>query len=235
VIQVQEPLSVEELKTVYRGVAKRYDLQHAIVTAKADELGRRILVENSVKEGDSVLDCGCGTGATGILAARKAGPEGRIVMFDLSEAMLEVARRKVAQENLQDRVSFQTGDLVHLPFESDTFDVALSTYSLCPVYDPEKGALELYRVTKPGGKVGIAHSAEPLNPVVKWLADRIEGAVWRFPWLSMGCRAVNVLPALKEAGGQLVLSRYIGIPLWPFFVFIIEKPGKTTKQSHIWH
>jgi len=139
--------------------------------------------------------------------------------------MLAVARRKVAEARVQDRVDYKTGDMVHLPFDSGSFDVVLSSYSLCPLYDPKKGALELYRVTKPGGRLGIAHSTTPSNPAIKWLADRVEDWAWRFPWLSMGCRSVEVLSTLKAAGATILFARTIGIPLWPFLVFIAEKPA----------
>lgn len=218
-------LSIDQLKSVYGRLASRYDFQHAFITARADQRGRKLLVEKSVAGGNDVLDCGSGTGTTGIMAAKKVGPNGRVTLFDLSDAMLAVAREKVAREGLQDRVAFQTGDMVHLPFDADRFDVVLSTYSLCPLYDPEKGALELYRVTKPGGRIGVAHSAEPRNSITKWLADRVEDWAWHFPWLSMGCRSVSVLPALERAGGRVVFSKHIGVPLWPFFVFIVEKPA----------
>jgi len=218
-------LNIDQLKGIYARLAKRYDVQHALLTARSDQRGRQLLVDHAIREGDKNLDCGSGTGTTGILAAKKTGPRGRVTMFDLSDAMLAVARDKVAHEGLQDRVVFQTGDMVHLPFDDNTFDVVLSTYSLCPLYDPQQGALELYRVTKPGGKIGVAHSTEPHNPSVKWLADRVENWAWHFPWLSMGCRAVEVLPALEGAGGRVVFSKTIGVPLWPFFVFIIDKPA----------
>ena len=218
-------LSMEELRHVYGRIAKRYDFQHALITARADQRGRKLLVDKSVRQGDNVLDCGSGTGTTGILAAKKTGPQGRVTLFDLSDAMLTVAREKVTEAGLQDRVAFQTGDIVHLPFDTGQFDVVLSTYSMCPLYDPAEGALELYRVTKPGGKVGVAHSTEPKNATVKWLSDRVEDWAWRFPWLSMGCRSVEVLPALESAGGKVLFSRTIGIPLWPFFVFVVEKPA----------
>jgi demethylmenaquinone methyltransferase/2-methoxy-6-polyprenyl-1,4-benzoquinol methylase len=217
-------LGKEELKRVYEGVARRYDFQHALLTLKSDQRGRKLLVDKAVHPDDKILDCGSGTGSTGILAARKAGAGGQVTMFDLSDSMLAVAREKVIQEGLRDRVTFETGDIVQLPFADDSFDVVLSTYSLCPVYDPEKGALELFRVTRPGGRIAIAHSTEPRNSVVKWLADRIENQAWKFPWLSMGCRSVDVLPALTGAGGKVLFSRHIGVPLWPFFVFIVEKP-----------
>ena len=220
---MRKALSTEKLKGIYGHIAKRYDFQHALITFRADQKGRQILVENSVKEGDEVLDSGAGTGSTGILAARKVGTSGKVTLFDLSEDMLSVAREKVVRENLQERIAFQTGDIVHLPFDDNSFDVVFSTYSLCPLYDPVIGALELYRVTKPGGKIAVAHSAEPRNTVVKWLADRVEDIAWRFPWLSMGCRAVNVLSALENAGGNVLLLREIGVPLWPFLVFVVEK------------
>lgn len=218
-------LSMEDLKAVYRRVAKRYDWQHALLTARADQRGRKLLVENAVHDGDTVLDCGSGTGSTGMLAAKQVGAQGTVTLFDLSEAMLAVARHKVIHAGLLDRVKFQTGDMVHLPFPDNCFDVVLSTYSLCPLYDPAKGALELYRVTEPGGKIAIAHSTLPRNPLLKWLAERIEGWAWHFPWLSMGCRAVTVLPALEQAGGKVIFSRRIGVPLWPLLVCIVQKPA----------
>lgn len=221
---MREALSTEALKGIYRGIAARYEFQHSLITARADQKGRRILVDRCVHEGDRVLDSGCGTGITGFMAAERVGAAGRVTFFDLSDDMLAMARRKLARDGLQDRVEFHTGDMVHLPFEDDRFDVALSTYSLCPVYDPVAAALELYRVTRPGGVLGIGHSTEPKGTVTRQLADWVEDIAWRFPWLSMGCRAVDVLPALVEAGGRVVLSRRIGIPLWPFLVFVIEKP-----------
>lgn len=221
---MRKALSIEELKGVYGQLASRYDFQHGLITARADQRGRKLLVEKAVRAGDKVLDCGAGTGTSGILAAKKVGPNGRVTLFDLSDAMLAVAQKKVIQEGLEDRVTCQTGDMVHLPFDDNSFDVVLSTYSLCPLYDPEKGALELFRVAKPGGLIAVAHSTEPQNQFVKWLADRVEDWAWHFPWLSMGCRSVTVLPALEREGGRVVFSRNIGVPLWPFFVFIAEKP-----------
>jgi ubiquinone/menaquinone biosynthesis C-methylase UbiE len=222
---MREALSVEQLKSIYSRLAGRYDFQHSLVTARADHRARRILIDNSITEGLRVLDCGSGTGTMGIMAAKKLGSKGRVNLFDLSEAMLTMARKKVIKQGLQNRVTFQTGDMTHLPFPSNYFDVVLSTYSLCPLYDPERGALEMYRVTNQGGKIAIAHSAEPRSPVMKWAADRVEALVWRFPLLSMGCRPIRVLPTLKSEGGRVIFSKYIGVPLWPFFIFVVEKPA----------
>ena len=123
-----------------------------------------------------------------------------------------------------DQVSFQTGDLLSLPYTDNSFDTVLSSYSLCPLYDPAAGSLEMYRVTRPGGRLAVAHSTQPRQPLVKWLADRVEDIAWRFPWLSMGCRSVEVLPALELAGGHIIFRTTIGVPLWPFLIAVIEKP-----------
>jgi demethylmenaquinone methyltransferase / 2-methoxy-6-polyprenyl-1,4-benzoquinol methylase len=222
---VRAALGLGKLRGIYDSIAAHYDFEHALITARADQRGRKLLVDSAVHEGDTVLDCGCGTGTTALMAARKVGPKGKVALFDLSDGMLGVAQEKAAREGLADRLTFQTGDMVHLPFASDIFDVVLSTYSLCPLYDPKKGALELYRVTRPGGHIGVAHSTTPRNPAVKWLADKVENVAWRFPWLSMGCRAVTVLPALQAAGARVVFLKHIGVPLWPFLVFVVEKPS----------
>jgi ubiquinone/menaquinone biosynthesis C-methylase UbiE len=228
---VRQALDIDKLAGVYAHLARRYDWQHRLITAAADERGRRILVERAVRNGDQVLDAGAGTGATGLMAARKAGATGHVTLFDLSDDMLAVARDKAAREGLLDRLTLGTGDMVHLPFADESFDVVLSTYSLCPLYDPEAGARELYRVTRPGGKIGCAHSAEPRTTVGRWLADKVEDVAWRFPWLSMGCRAVHVLPALERAGGRVLFVRLIGVPLWPFVVFVVEKPRRSSAPS----
>lgn len=222
---MRKALSMEALTRVYGRIARRYDLQHALITGRSDQRGREILVEKSVRAGDNVLDCGAGTGSTGILAARAAGPSGNVTLFDLSEAMLTVAREKALREGLLDRLTFVTGDMVHLPFAEGRFDVVLSTYSLCPLYDPVAGALQMYRVVRPAGRIAVAHSTTPRNRVVKWLADGVEDIAWRFPWLSMGCRSVSVMQALVAAGAKITFSKRIGFPLWPFLVFIAEKPA----------
>lgn len=222
---MREALDKDILQTVYDRTARRYDLQHAIFTARSDERGRRMVVDEAVHQGDRVLDAGAGTGSTALLAAEKVGPSGKVVLLDLSEGMLSRARQKAEDRGLLDRLEFHTGDMLQLPFDEGSFDAVLSTYSACPLYDPVKGVLGLYRLVKPGGRLGLAHSAEPRQPFVRWLADRVEKVVWRFPMLSLGCRAVSVLPALRQAGARVVFDKLIGMPLWPFAVFVVERPA----------
>lgn len=221
---MREARGKSELRRIYDRVAERYDFQHAFFTARTDQRGREMLIDRTVSRGDTVLDCGAGTGTTGLLAARKVGADGRVVLLDMSEGMLRVAKEKVQREELSDRVAIIEGDMLNLPFEDNSFDVVLTTYSLCPIYDPVQGAMELYRVTRPGGRIGVAHSTSPLKPWVRWLSEKVEEIVWHFPSVSLGCRSVSVLPTLEQLGCRTVFKRQLGIPLWPFLVFVVEKP-----------
>ncbi|HET6347767.1 MAG TPA: methyltransferase domain-containing protein [Candidatus Krumholzibacteria bacterium] len=216
-------LDREKLNVIYDHVAARYDLQHSFLTANSDQRGRILLVERAVAAGDTVLDCGAGTGSTGLLAAERVGASGKVVLLDSSEGMLSIAREKASRTHLEDRVEFRTGDMLDLPFEDNRFDVVLSTYSMCPVYDPSKAAREAYRVTRPGGRIGVAHSTDPQRPWVKWMADRVESVVWHLPSVSLGCRSVAVLPTLEDLGCGIIFEKRIGVPLWPFLVFVAQK------------
>lgn len=219
-----EALSPKTVKTVYDRVAGWYDWQHAFFTLNSDQRGRKLVVERTVNEGDHVLDAGAGTGTTALIAAQTSGDQGAVTLYDLSDAMLEQARKKAQAKGLDGRLRYEQGDMTDLPFDDDQFDVGLSTYSMCPLYDPAEAARELYRVVKPGGRLGVAHSTEPQNPVMRTLADLAEKVYWKLPELSLGCRPVDVLPALKDAGGHVVFKKRLGVPLWPFLVFVVEKP-----------
>lgn len=220
----KEPLDVDRLRSVYDSVADRYDLQHRLSTAGTDQRGRELVVDHAVGEGDRVLDAGAGTGSTALLAARRVGPEGHVTLFDLSERMLARAAEKLEREGLLDRATFVTGDVLNLPFREGRFDCVLSTYSACPLYDPREGVLEMYRVLRPDGRLGVAHSTEPSNGVVRWVAHRLEDGYWHLPSVSLGCRPISVLPALRDAGAVERFSTTLGVPLWPFLVFVVEKP-----------
>ena len=212
------------VKSLYDRKSKRYDAQHALVTLKTDDAGRSLVVEHGVRPGDRVLDAGGGTGSTAIRAAHKVGPTGHVVVLDLSRGILDQAERKATDAGVAHRMEFVEGDMLALPFAAESFDAVLSTYSACPLYDPAAGVLELYRVLRRGGRLAVAHSVAPANKLVRTLATAIESIVWRIPSLSMGCRPVVTLPALQQAGAELLVQKRFGVPLWPFVFYVVGKP-----------
>ncbi len=217
-------LDTTTLLNTYRKKAKRYDFYHGFVTMGSDQKGRKLLIENSVFPGNKVLDAGGGTGTTALMAAVRAGASGHVTLLDLSGYMIEIGKKKAEAEGIRN-VDFIEGDMYHIPFGDEHFDVVLSTYSTCPLGDPEKGTLEMYRTLKKGGLIGVAHSTEPNNKLMRWIARKFEKFIWHFPSISLGCRAVEVLPALEKAGAEKIFDKKIGVPLYPFRILVFKKPS----------
>ncbi len=95
-----------------------------------------------------VLDAGSGTGNAALAAAR-SGAE--VAAFDLTPSLLALARRRAAAEGL--RIEWREGDLLHVPWEDDAFDVTLSVFAAFLTDDPARCLTELIRVTRPGGQL----------------------------------------------------------------------------------
>jgi SAM-dependent methyltransferase len=87
-----------------------------------------------ITAGDDVVDIGCGTGLTTREAARAAAP-GRVVGVDVSERMLERARKLTAYEGL-DNVRYELGDAQVVRFDPAGFDVAISRFGTMFFSDP---------------------------------------------------------------------------------------------------
>lgn len=102
---------------------------------------------------ERVLDVACGSGNGAIAAARRAW--GNTVGSDFVPALLERGRERAAAERLQ--IEFVEADAQNLPFEDASFDVTISIFGAMFAPDQERTAAELLRVTKPGGRIGMAN------------------------------------------------------------------------------
>ena len=100
--------------------------------------------------GDVVVDQGSGAGFDSLLAAQMVGPDGAVIGVDMTEAMLDKARRN-AESVGAGNVAFRKGYLEELPIEDATADVVISNgvVNLCP--DKPAVLAETWRVLKPGG------------------------------------------------------------------------------------
>lgn len=119
-----------------------------LVYRDAEELAEAL----QILPGERVLDVACGSGNGAIAAARRAW--GNTTGADFVPALLERARERAAAERLE--VEFVEADAQKLPFEEASFDVTMSIFGVMFAPDQEKAAAELLRVTKPGGRIGVA-------------------------------------------------------------------------------
>jgi len=101
-----------------------------------------------------VLDAGTGPGTLVRELARRL-PGLQVYGIDLSEDMIGLARAHARREQLEERVHFESGDVAHLPYPDQSFDVVVSTISLHHWSELAQPLRELYRVLRPGGRVWI--------------------------------------------------------------------------------
>jgi ubiquinone/menaquinone biosynthesis C-methylase UbiE len=103
------------------------------------------------RAGEDVLDAGTGTGEVAIRAARTGA---RVTAIDISEPMLEKARRSA--DELGVPVQFDLGNVEYLPYDDASFDVVASNFGLVFAPDHANVAAELARVIRPGGRLGFS-------------------------------------------------------------------------------
>ncbi|MFC7723719.1 methyltransferase domain-containing protein [Nocardioides sp. GCM10028917] len=100
---------------------------------------------------DRVLDVATGTGHVALAAARRSAES---VGIDYVPELLEIARRRAEAEDLV--VELAEADAEHLPYEDASFDVVMSAIGVMFAADHDAAARELVRVTRSGGRIGIA-------------------------------------------------------------------------------
>jgi len=109
----------------------------------------------AIKEGETVLDLGSGSGTDSFIAALKTGKSGQVWGVDMTDEQLEKAER-LRQEAGFENVSFQKGYIEQLPFAGQSVDVVISNGVINLCSDKEKVFNEISRVLKPNGRLAIA-------------------------------------------------------------------------------
>ncbi|MGJ0431257.1 methyltransferase domain-containing protein [Methylobacter sp.] len=108
-----------------------------------------------IKQGDTVLDLGCGPGVDAIELGKLVSPDGLVIGVDYDDAMLAEALEQVETLKMSRIVGFQQGDAGSLAFADNYFDSCRSERLFMHLNNPEQVIGEVRRVTKPGGSVVI--------------------------------------------------------------------------------
>jgi SAM-dependent methyltransferase len=135
--------------------------------------------------GARLLEIGCGCGAVSRWLAEQTRRANPITGVDRNRFLLSEAAVLRDSAGLSDDITFEEGDAHHLPFDDASFDATVAV-TLLEEVDADRALAELVRVTRPGGRVGVAVRALDIEPIV--------GADLPAPVLE------RAIPILKSAG-----------------------------------
>jgi demethylmenaquinone methyltransferase/2-methoxy-6-polyprenyl-1,4-benzoquinol methylase len=165
------PQSTEEERAYYRFNKKAWSIfapYYDFVTRPFRRLRDRVTDLAQIGPTMRVLDVATGTGEQAFSFATRAA---EVVGIDLSDAMLDIARRK----NQLPNITFQRADAVALPFSDESFDVACISFALheMPRSIRHRALREMTRVVRPGGRIVVVDWGLPKRRFSSWLVSHL--------------------------------------------------------------
>ncbi len=165
-----------------------------------------------LREGETVLDLGSGPGIDCLLASKRVGPEGHVIGVDMTDDMLELARRN-AEEGGYANVEFRKGIIEELPVDDASVDVIISN---CVInLSPEKPRVfgEAFRALAPGGRLMVSDIV-----LVGELPQEVRESVYEYVHCVAGAsQREDYLRMIREAGFEEVEvldeTHYSGYPM----------------------
>ena len=181
----------------------------------------------TLNPGETVLDLGSGGGIDVLLSAKRVGPSGKVYGLDMTDEMLELARKN-AKEAGATNVEFLKGELEAIPLPDASVDVIISNCVINLSDDKDRSLREAFRVLKPGGRFAVSDvvvrgevPAAIRKSVELWIgcvAGALEEREFRTKLEAAGFADVEILPTriygiddardfLEEAGLDVDLAR----------------------------
>jgi demethylmenaquinone methyltransferase/2-methoxy-6-polyprenyl-1,4-benzoquinol methylase len=142
-----------EVASMFDDVAERYDLTNDVLSLGQDRVWRKAVAGAvDARPAQKVLDLAAGTATSSLPFARTGA---YVVPCDFSLGMLRVGKSRHSW------LPFTAGDATRLPFKDDVFDAVTISFGLRNVQDTDAALREMYRVTRPGGRVVICEFSHP--------------------------------------------------------------------------
>jgi arsenite methyltransferase len=171
----------------------------------------------SIKSGDTILDLGSGAGIDCFLAAKKAGPNGRVIGVDMTNEMVAKSREYAKKHGFRN-VDFRLGDIERLPVKDNSVDVIISNCVINLAPDKSRVFREAFRVLKKGGRMYISDiallkelPAEKRNDK-ELLAGCVGGALLKQDYLN-AVRQSGLKVRILSEDKTLSKKQYLGLPV----------------------
>ena len=154
----------DSVQKMFDDISPKYDFLNHFLSFGADFTWRKKLVSMlSGTHPRRILDVATGTGDVAI-ALTRLNPE-QITGIDISDKMLDIARKKVTEKGLQKIISFKQSDAERIPFSDGSFDAVTVAFGVRNFENLSKGLSEIKRVLRPGGTMMILEFSRPTgNP-----------------------------------------------------------------------
>lgn len=145
---------------MFNSISGNYDFLNHFLSLGIDIRWRKKAIELLRSSHPKViLDVATGTGDFA-LATLSLAPE-KVIGIDISEGMLTVGRKKIAEKGHAATIDMMFGDSENLPFEQNKFDAAIVAFGVRNFENLERGLSEILRVLKPGGKLVVLEFSKP--------------------------------------------------------------------------
>lgn len=168
----QENEKVRAVMRHFTRVAPRYDFMNSLLSFGIQHLWKRAAVRMlKLRAGERVLDVCGGTGDLSILASRRVGPQGQVIIYDINAAMLAAGRPKIDPDHTLSNIAYVQGDAERIACADNCFDAAMVGFGIRNLTHLQRGFAEMVRVLKPGGRLLCLEFSRPLNPLFRYLYD----------------------------------------------------------------
>ena len=145
----------EKSKAVWGAMASGWDRNRTYMWNTTKHVAEWLVDNVDAREGDTLLDLAGGPGDNGFLAARRVGPNGRVIVSDFAPEMVEVARKNAEADGLHN-VETRVLDAQNMDLADDSIDGIICRWGFMLMLDPAKAMSECRRVLKQGRRLSLS-------------------------------------------------------------------------------
>jgi|WetSurSiteA1Bulk_404760.scaffolds.fasta_scaffold02669_6 demethylmenaquinone methyltransferase / 2-methoxy-6-polyprenyl-1,4-benzoquinol methylase len=168
IIVNHEERDAGKVSRMFSRIAPRYDLLNHLLSLGLDiQWRKKVAQETGRIQCEKILDVCTGSGDMAIELCRFWEGKVTIEGLDFSPELIDLGRKKILKDNLQDRINFRTGNAETLPYADVQFDAVTITFGLRNISNRQGALKEFYRVTRPGGRFVCLEFSQPTNAAFK--------------------------------------------------------------------